>query len=150
MRRQAVIDSFEGRYEFLSNFSPHKVKYRGIVFKTSEHAYQWSKTINLTDKLRVIKARTPGQAKRVGQLVDKRPGWDDGLNVKFMRNIIAAKFSSGSELAEWLIATDAAILIEGNKHGDRFWGQVDGDGFNWLGRLLMERRDFLIKERNCK
>ena len=145
MHRLIVIDNFDGRYEFLSNFSPHQVLYRGIVFKTSEHAYQWAKSTRSTDQDRILRAPTPGAAKRVGQKVEKRAGWYEGLNIKFMRNILAAKFAAGTELAQWLLDTGDCILIEGNNHGDRFWGQVDGEGENWLGQLLMERRDVLRK-----
>jgi predicted NAD-dependent protein-ADP-ribosyltransferase YbiA (DUF1768 family) len=34
-------------------------------------------------------------------------------------------------------------LIEGNTWGDKFWGQVKGEGANYLGRLLMKVREEL-------
>ena len=31
-------------------------------------------------------------------------------------------------------------LVEGNTWGDRYWGVYNGQGKNWLGRLLMQVR----------
>lgn len=53
-----------------------------------------------------------------------------------------AKFSQNPELMELLIATDNALLVEGNKWNDRYWG-VDvrtGVGRNHLGKILMKIR----------
>ena len=48
-------------------------------------------------------------------------------------------------MKEKLIATRPAILIEGNYWNDNFWGSdpPDGNGKNWLGKILMEERDNL-------
>lgn len=51
-----------------------------------------------------------------------------------------------------LLNTGEAELIEGNTWGDKFWGAVwDKElgwvGQNWLGKLLMEEREFNQKER---
>lgn len=32
------------------------------------------------------------------------------------------------------------MLIEGNNHGDRYWGVVNGEGQNKFGLLLMQIR----------
>lgn len=61
-----------------------------------------------------------------------------------MAALLAEKFHPGSELAEKLVATSPAELIEGNTWGDRFWGVCNGKGFNHLGRLLMQRRVVLL------
>ena len=42
-----------------------------------------------------------------------------------------------------LVATGDAKLVEENKHGDDFYGTVNGVGQNWLGRILMETREAL-------
>ena len=49
-----------------------------------------------------------------------------------------------------LLNTEDSILIEGNNHGDKFWGQVKGEGMNMLGKLLMEVRDDLKRKEVCK
>jgi hypothetical protein len=39
-----------------------------------------------------------------------------------------------------LLATEYVELIEGNNWGDTFFGVCNGEGENWLGRLLMNLR----------
>jgi predicted NAD-dependent protein-ADP-ribosyltransferase YbiA (DUF1768 family) len=39
-----------------------------------------------------------------------------------------------------LLNTGHRDLFEANTWGDRFWGTVDGEGSNHLGRLLMKIR----------
>jgi hypothetical protein len=43
-------------------------------------------------------------------------------------------------MAQRLIQTGDAYLIEGNTWGDQYWGVCDGQGLNSLGLLLMETR----------
>lgn len=47
------------------------------------------------------------------------------------------------DLAQKLIATGNAYLEEGNQWGDKFWGTVNGNGENMLGKILMKERDIL-------
>ena len=76
-----------------------------------------------------------------GRRITLRPGWDT-LRLDVMRGIVRQKFRD-PVLAARLLATGAAHLEEGNTHGDRFWGTVNGQGENWLGRILMEVRSEL-------
>lgn len=39
-----TIGSFEGVYEFLSNFYQEPVKYKGHTYNSSEHAFQAQKS----------------------------------------------------------------------------------------------------------
>lgn len=39
------------------------------------------------------------------------------------------------------MATRDRMLIEGNDWGDTFWGMVDGEGENNLGKILMRVRE---------
>jgi predicted NAD-dependent protein-ADP-ribosyltransferase YbiA (DUF1768 family) len=41
------------------------------------------------------------------------------------------------------------MLVEGNNHGDTFWGRVDGKGYNMLGVILMELRG-IYREKESK
>ena len=63
-----------------------------------------------------------------------------------MRDVLRLKFAD-EVMAAKLLATGDAELVEGNTWGDRFWGVSGGNGLNWLGRLLMEVRSDLKKER---
>jgi predicted NAD-dependent protein-ADP-ribosyltransferase YbiA (DUF1768 family) len=59
-----------------------------------------------------------------------------------MRDIVRAKFDQNEDLKIKLMATGAALLVEGNDWGDTFWGRCDGKGGNVLGSILMELRGF--------
>lgn len=60
-----------------------------------------------------------------------------------MRDLVQDKFAEHPRLAQLLLDTGDALLIEGNNWGDSFWGVTrngDGDGANYLGKILMEIR----------
>ena len=137
---EGVIDWFEDPpYEFLSNFYPAMVDLGGVEYPTVEHAYQAAKTLDEAEREEVRAAPTPGEAKARGQKVTYRVDWED-IKVDVMRGLLRQKFA-GPPLRDRLAATAPRTLIEGNTWGDRFWGVFEGDGENWLGRLLMEIRD---------
>ena len=58
--------------------------------------------------------------------------------------MIYAKFTFNPHLKEKLLATGDRELVEGNWHGDKYWGVClrTGEGNNHLGRMLMELRDY--------
>jgi len=136
-----VIDRFDGEYEFLSNFyvQPRPCLMGGVEYPTVEHAFQAAKTTDAEKRAHIAQLPYAGQAKRAGRALALRPGWDD-MRVRVMHRLVAQKFSDPS-MRERLLATAPAELIEGNTWGDRFWGQVDGVGENYLGRILMTVRD---------
>ncbi len=136
------IDSFSGVFRFLSNFYPAPVRYEGIDYPTSEHAFQAVKTVDVNQRLNIAMLETPGEAKKYGKTVRMRPAWDD-IKVGVMAEIVEAKFSQNPHLLEMLIATDDMEIIEGNTWGDTFWGVSDGEGENNLGKVLMEVRLYL-------
>ena len=68
-------------------------------------------------------------------------------NVNDLEEIVEEKFRQNPKLAEMLLATEDAILIEGNTWGDKFWGVCNGVGENNLGKVLMYVRDCLNKEK---
>ena len=125
-------------YEFLSNFHPATVRLDGVEYPTVEHAYQAAKTLDFSEREHVRSAPTPALAKERGQRVTVRRDWND-RKVAVMRDLLAQKFAD-PVLRERLAATTPLELIEGNTWGDRFWGVYEGEGENWLGRLLMEIR----------
>lgn len=149
-----LISSFDGEYDFLSNFWSAPFDCGGRVVPTAEHAFQAQKAQRGDTHVKelVLSATTPAHAKRLGRRVKLRPDWDE-VKVGVMRRILAFKFARGSALAGRLVATFPAHLIEGNTWGDTFWGCVHPTpgsnlwaGANNLGILLMERRAELMKE----
>lgn len=71
------------------------------------------------------------------------------VKVRITYELLKRKFAPGTDLAQMLIATAPAELIEGNTRGDTFWGVCDGEGLNTLGCMLMRIRDDLIKGENA-
>jgi ribA/ribD-fused uncharacterized protein len=134
-----VITRFSGDYAFLSNFWHEWVEYDGIAFPTAEHAFQAAKSLDPNVRHRVATASSPGEAKREGRRLTLRADWE-AVKIPVMASILTVKFKKDSDLAALLLETGRHMLVEGNTWGDRFWGQVDGAGQNWLGRLLMLQR----------
>jgi len=134
-----VVVAFTGRWRFLSNFYPCTVPHMGMNFPSAEHAYQASKVYSIDERIRIKEMITPGAAKRYGAGVRLRADWES-VKLDEMRAVVRAKFESSPALRSDLAATGDMELIEGNNWGDRFWGQVDGVGLNWLGRILMDLR----------
>ncbi len=87
-----------------------------------------------------MKAKTPGESKRLGRKVTLRPDWND-IRIDVMYEILKSKFSD-LRLRTLLLETGDQELVEVNEWGDRFWGQSpEGIGENHLGKLLMRIRD---------
>lgn len=143
-----IIDKFRGDYFFLSNFYPFSIIYEGILYRTSEHAYQAAKTTDKELRQGIADLTTAGKAKRAGQKIELRPDWND-IRLLEMEKILIAKFAT-SKLRKSLIDTHPAYLIEGNDWGDTFWGTVNGKGENHLGNLLMKIRLGLLIEESIK
>jgi ribA/ribD-fused uncharacterized protein len=148
-RMRDMIDRFDGtEYAFLSNFyyspivMPDWHPAAGKVAQTIEHAFQSAKTDDVAQARLVLCSSSPGQAKRIGRRVRIRDGWDEGRDV-VMLALVKLKFAPGSELAEKLLATDDAPLVEGNTWGDTYWGVSGGVGENRLGQILMGVRESL-------
>lgn len=144
-----MVSSFDKEYSFLSNFYPTLVDFEGLVYPSSEAAYQAAKTLDhqLRQPFTVL---SPGQAKRFGRTIELRPDWEE-VKEKVMLGIVRSKFNSNPEIAEQLIATGSEFLVEGNHWHDNTWGDCscekckDIPGQNKLGKILMQVRAELAK-----
>jgi len=137
-----IIDNFSGEYDWLSNF------YQVDDNLTAEHVYQAAKTMDQNWKRKILKAKTPGKAKRLGQKAPLRPDWNS-IRYDIMIHIIREKFKD-SIISAKLIKTYPSLLIEGNNWHDNFWGNCECDkckskeGLNILGFILMTVRSELL------
>lgn len=145
MTTPIVIDRFDGDFHFLSNFEMWSLKYKDMVFRSSEHAYQSEKSTSPGYRLYVQNQLTAGSAKQLGRRAQLRPDWEE-IKVGVMEAILKEKFSH-PELKRRLLATGDAVLIEGNWWHDNFWGnctcerrECQPPGENMLGQLLMKLR----------
>lgn len=143
LRKNSTISKFDGDNKFLSNFYMFPMRFDGVAYESSEHAYQAQKTFNMEEVEKIKNAKTPGAAKRLARTAKLRDDWED-VKVDIMRDILWAKFSI-PYLSKLLLDTGNSFLIEGNTWGDTFWGMCDGKGRNILGKLLMEIREEMRK-----
>lgn len=147
-------------YGAFSNFSLHPIRMpdeNGDYYSwpTVEHYYQAHKFLGLEDPiaktcLKEIKnAKSPEEAARLGRRTQRqrpdlvRADWDS-VKIDVMYRALKCKFSTYPYLTSMLLSTAGSVLVEASPH-DLFWGGGrDGEGLNYLGRLLMQlRSEFL-------
>lgn len=147
-RIRRVIAGFD-QHPFLCNFADISVKWEGIVYPTSEHAFQAAKTLDINERYQIARQSTPGKAKHAGRQVKLREDWEQ-VKVTVMRDILRSKFNQNCLWTRKLIATASMWLLECNTWNDRIWGVTrdpDGSwvGQNHLGKCLMDvRREVLL------
>ena len=151
------ITLFKDDNGFLSNFFPCHIVLDGVQYPSVEHAFQAAKatwndkhtyvdfsgnkvTILARDYIKI--ARTPGEAKRRGKRIKLRQDWEN-MKLEVMESLVRQKFDNDWYLAERLVKTGNAELIENNWWGDTFWGMSSGKGENNLGKILMRIREGL-------
>jgi len=143
------IMEFKGKYEFLSNFYPSELSivcsHNPLIvpYKTVEHFYQASKTTTLKDHMSIVVLDSPGKAKRNARKLKIRSDWEQ-IKVERMKCALISKFNN-EKFKQLLLNTETKNLVEGNSWRDTFWGvdKFTGEGFNMLGKLLMEIRSDL-------
>jgi ribA/ribD-fused uncharacterized protein len=137
-----VISSFSGSYRFLSNFWPVQVEYDGLIFDSTENAYQAAKCKSKAERLH-FQTVGPGLAKCLGQKVEMRSDWES-VKLQVMEDLLWQKFND-PQYKKLLLETIEHELVEGNHWGDKFWGVCKGEGQNHLGKLLMKIRKKLYE-----
>lgn len=148
-----MINQFEGKYEFLSNFYESTFTWRGNTYPTVEHAFQAAKTLDPIKRNLICQAPTPGRAKRMGRKVQLRPDWEN-VKEQIMYECVKAKFSQDMSLMLALLATGNEELIEGTTWCDNEWGNcscpkcINIEGKNKLGKILMRVRKELREKLN--
>lgn len=150
-----TIDSFRGDYEFLSNFyvSPMVLTFKSLpgrqwLMPTGEHAFQsakvdacpWSDEDKITWLLRMVQETKPAKAKYLGRSIEIDVDKWNSMGDNVMRHVQRIKYTLYPNLRRLLLNTGDATLVEGNTWGDKYWGQVNGDGLNMLGTILMNLR----------
>ena len=142
-----MIDSFDKKYAFLSNFAPCDILFEGLIYPTVEHAYQAAKTVVKEERVIVQHTTTPGKAKRIGKKVRLRSDWEE-VKEEVMLDLLCRKFFQ-DKFRRLLVVTGDAELIEGNYWHDNFWGICSCSrcaetlGKNKLGEILMAIRDVI-------
>ncbi|MDX6741233.1 NADAR family protein [Actinocorallia sp. A-T 12471] len=133
-------------------------EFEGVGYRSAEHAMMAGKARLFGDEEaveRVLAARHPGEAKKVGREVR---GFDEGVwaehRFELVTAVNVAKFSATPELRAHLVGTGSRVLVEASPV-DRIWGiglAADSPdaadparwrGLNLLGFALMRARDLL-------
>lgn len=147
-------------YGAFSNFSRHPIQLtdengNDCTWLTVEHYYQAHKFVGIDDPVaqdcveKIKSARSPEEAARIGRSMQRqhpkmiRSDWRTA-KLDIMYRALKCKFSSYPHLKSMLLSTAGSVLVEASPH-DLFWGGGrDGEGLNYLGRLLMQlRAEFL-------
>ncbi|KAL1088696.1 hypothetical protein V6Z11_D08G269200 [Gossypium hirsutum] len=141
-------------YGAFSNFSPHPIQMPDedgnyVTWFSVEHYYQANKFIGVSNPLaqdcidKIKSAKSPEEAARMGRLTQRRQphlvrsDWES-VKIDVMYRALKCKFSIYPHLNSMLLSTAGSVLVEASPH-DLFWGGGrDGEGLNYLGRLLMK------------
>ncbi|XP_042033912.1 riboflavin biosynthesis protein PYRR, chloroplastic-like [Salvia splendens] len=147
-------------YGAFSNFSMHPIRMPDETgeyynWPSVEHYYQANKFVGIEDPvaktcLEEIKtARSPEEAARIGRRTQRqrpdlvRADWES-VKIDVMYKALKCKFTTYPYLRSMLLSSAGSVLVEASPH-DLFWGGGrDGEGLNYLGRLLMQLRSELL------
>jgi ribA/ribD-fused uncharacterized protein len=134
------INFVETRWTYLSPFSAHEVLVRGVVYKTTEHAYQ---ALRMKDMAHadIAASTSPLEAWRRAQKAKEQGQLDDSVD-KFalMEEIFRAKLAQHTDVCNVLLETGDAELLK-VYDTDYYWGTgADGSGENQMGKLWMKLR----------
>lgn len=139
---------YEQDFYVLSNFSSFRVKWKGLSFDTSEHAYHWEKFPDhpaLRNAVRYADSAHESLKIATANKMFRRADWD-AVKADIMREIIREKARQHEYVRRKLLATGDRELVE-NSWRDDFWGWgPNRDGKNTLGKLWMEVRAELRAE----
>ena len=150
VEKRRIIYQYRGDNYWLSNFWPCTIVLPAennlpqMAFDNVEKAYMAWKTTDqqVRDQIQTL---SPGDAKKLSHTDNfpYRTPYTDDMRVTIMEKLVEQKFSmTNPDLLHLLLETKDALLIEGNLHGDQFFG-VDlekGYGLNHLGRIQMRVR----------
>lgn len=136
-----MIDSFRGKYAFLSNMYPCNIEYNLLGYDSVESGYQSAK-FDCKHRKAQFATLEGKQAKRYANSLKNewRADWND-VKESVMMELLMIKFSI-PELRKLLDETGDEELVEGNWWNDTFWGVCNGVGQNILGKLLMKVREY--------
>ena len=143
-----IINNFDNKYYFLSNFTYAPFKRNGLLWETVEHYFQVMKTTNLQERERIRCVGHPRFAKKLGRKVLLRSDWED-IKYMVMLNGVKSKFEQNPQFATLLKDTFPSYLVEGNTWHDNIWGDCvcpkckKINGQNLLGKILMRVREEL-------
>jgi ribA/ribD-fused uncharacterized protein len=125
------------------------VEWRGILWTTSEHAYQAAKFEDPNIILKVQNARSAYEAKKVAHEHEEsiKRDWDK-IKIGIMKEIVREKLLQHPYIQRKLLETGDMKMVE-DSPTDSFWGRgPDWNGENNLGKIWMKLREELRQKQN--
>jgi ribA/ribD-fused uncharacterized protein len=147
--------SFYTEQDPFSNVYTIPVEFQGVVYPTSEHAYQCAKFVvpgsdenwDIIELLLATSDITELKAIVAANRHRFRQGWDVRMKLEVMTKIVMAKMSQHEWIAQQLLNTGNEYLFEDTPADspDDEWGVVTVgtnlvEGSNYMGRILMNVR----------
>lgn len=139
------IKGFFGEYRWLSNFHEAEVEFEGVIYPSTENAYQAAK-IHPSYRGNLVTCK-PYESKKLWK---KFPPFDenaaawDARKHRVMTDVTLEKYHRHRALKQKLLATGEKHLEELNNWSDVYWGvDIRKGGENHLGIILMKLRTFL-------
>src|SRR5438876_304252 len=124
------IRFYTPEFYVFNNFSAHAVEFQGVLYPTSEHAYQAAKCTDPGGREAIRDARSPLQAKLLANetyRAVKDPDWGS-KKVTILEEILRAKVAQHIEAQEALRKSGHEQIVE-DSPTDYFWGEgADGSG----------------------
>lgn len=143
-----MINRFNDEYSWLSNFYKADIFYNGLVFPSTENAYQSSKSSETSFAVKCSLCE-PNISKRLGKKPEKKNPLFEKNKVNLMYELNLQKYEKHEDLRNLLIATGNKKIVEGNLWHDNFYGNctcnkcININGKNHLGKIIMEIRNII-------
>jgi len=130
-----AIYGFFREHRDLSNFGEFNIEWEGLVYPSTEAAFQASKTLSEEER-KYFTTLSPAEAKKKGKKLSLRKDWEQEKDW-IMYQINKIKYTQHEEAKALLLSTGSKYLEETNWWGDEYWGVCKGKGKNVLGTILM-------------
>jgi ribA/ribD-fused uncharacterized protein len=150
MQRIFFRNDLTSPHRVFCNGSDHPIELDGRRWPTVEHYFQAHKFLEFDLHEIIRRAATARRAVELGRnpCLPLRADWPD-IRENVMYRALRAKFTQYPQLAEWLVLTGDAQLIN-DSPDDAQWGAgPDRCGRNRLGILLMRLRAELAASRGA-
>lgn len=138
--KQNITRKIKGHKDPLSNFYPCNIKFRGILFRSLEHAFHFHKALfhdyqHLAHQ--ILHAPHAGIAKRLSYDIYVSPSWTR-FRTKLMLDLLEIKFNACKIFRDTLMAIPKGTHLA-HDVPDMFWGVgAHGGGSDMLGALLSQ------------
>ncbi len=138
------ITFYAGGFNCFSNMAAFAVEIDGVLFMTSEHAYQSARFSDESIKEKIKNTRSALDAKLIaGENKElELPNWYE-INLSVMESIVRSKLQQHPYIQKKLIESGEREIFEASD--DSFWGWgKDKNGRNELGKIWMKLRKDII------